>query len=522
MRQVVSPYPLASRFLWVLPAAATVLFFGFPLATIVARGFSISGFVDTYTNTVILNVLWFTTWQAAASTALCLAISLPATFVLSRYRFFADRLFLAFLTAPFLLPTVIVGAAFLAVLPRQMHYTAFAVIVAHAFFNIAVIVRVVGAQWQQVSPNLADAARTLGVTPARAFVSITMPLLRRSLTMACAIVALFSFTSYGVVRILGGPSRTTLETEIYTRAVFIGDLPGALALSIGQMVVLTLALLVWLKFGGRTHALPTVQSHRIVAQRGRQRVAVVSTVLFTTVAVAAPMVALAWRSLHVSGAFSLAGWDLISSAGTLSALGNSAAFAVAAALLATGFGLLISLAIAYGSPRYRILEAVSALPLTVSAVTIGLGMLITFDVSPIDFRSAWMITPIAHTLIALPLVVRATLPVVSAIPDGIREAAATLGTNSWQRFTSIDWPLVRKPAATAAALSFAVSLGEFGATSFLTRRTSETLPVLIARLLSRTGDTLQAQAYALCTLFVLVSIAAIFVVDSLRAKRMGS
>ena len=156
-----------------------------------------------------------------------------------------------------------------------------------------------------------------------------------------------------------------------------------------------------------------------------------------------------------------------------------------------------------------------------SAVTIGLGMLITFDVSPIDFRSAWLITPIAHSLIALPLVVRTTLPVVRAVPVGLREVAATMGANRWHRFRSIDWPLTQRAAATAAALSFAVSLGEFGATSFLTRRTSETLPVLISRLLSRTGDTVQAHAYALSTIFVISSIIGIYIADTMRKQQVS-
>jgi thiamine transport system permease protein len=233
------------------------------------------------------------------------------------------------------------------------------------------------------------------------------------------------------------------------------------------------------------------------------------------------MLALAWRSLRAGNAFSLAGWNAVVSSSTASALQTSVGYAVVTAMLATGFGLLVSFAVAYGSRRSQALELVAALPLTVSAVTIGLGMLITFDVSPIDFRSAWLITPIAHSLIALPLVVRTTLPVVRAIPDGLREAAATMGARRLDRFRSIDWPLTQRAAATAAALAFAVSLGEFGATSFLTRRSSETLPVLISRLLSRTGDTMQAHAYALSTLFVVSSMIAIVIADSTRKSKVS-
>jgi len=521
MNALMSPYPSASRWLWFAPALAIAFFFGFPLATIAVRGARIDGLIDTYTNVSILKMLWFTTWQAVASTALCLAVSLPATYVLSRYQFRGQRLFLALLTTPFLLPTVVVGAAFTAVLPSQLHYTAFAIIAAHAFFNIAVVVRVVGAQWEQLSLQLGEAARTLGVSPLRAFTTITLPLLRGSIAAASVVVGLFSFTSYGVIRVLGGPARSTIETEIYARAVLIGDLSGALALSIGQMVVLSLAMVWWIRSSRNTSQMKLHHQNRTVAQRGQQRNLLAAIVWCTSIVVLAPMLALSWRSLRAGNAFSLAGWNAVVSSSTASALQTSVGFAVVTALLATGFGLLVSFAVAYGSRRYQALELVAALPLTVSAVTIGLGMLITFDVSPIDFRSAWLITPIAHSLIALPLVVRTTLPVVRAIPDGLREAAATMGARRLNRFRSIDWPLTQRAAATAAALAFAVSLGEFGATSFLTRRSSETLPVLISRLLSRTGDTMQAHAYALSTLFVISSMIAIVIADSTRKSKVS-
>ena len=255
---------------------------------------------------------------------------------------------------------------------------------------------------------------------------------------------------------LGGPARSTIETEIYTRAVLIGDLPGALALSIGQMLVLSVAVAWWMWSNRGKNQMVLSAPHRTTAKRSRQHFVLRAIVLCTAFAVSAPMVALAWRSLRAGSQFSLAGWNAVFSSTTTAALKTSASFAIVTAIIATAFGLLISFAVAYGSRRYAVLELVSALPLTVSAVTICLGMLITFDVSPIEFRSAWLITPIAHSLIALPLVVRTTLPVIRAVPNGLREVAATMGANRWHRFRSVDWPLTQRAAATAAALSFAV------------------------------------------------------------------
>ena len=77
-----------------------------------------------------------------------------------------------------------------------------------------------------------------------------------------------------------------------------------------------------------------------------------------------------------------------------------------------------------------------------------------------------------------------------------------------------------RAAVAAAAFAFAVSLGEFGASSFLTRRTTATLPVEISRLLARPGDLVQAQGYVLTTLLVLLTVSAIAAVDGLRPERL--
>jgi thiamine transport system permease protein len=180
---------------------------------------------------------------------------------------------------------------------------------------------------------------------------------------------------------------------------------------------------------------------------------------------------------------------------------------------------MIALAISYKSTSSQLLETITSLPLMISSVTVGLGILITFDHSPFEFRSTWWITPVAHSLIAIPLVVRTVLPVAQAIPQDLRDAAATLGSSSKDQWIRIDLPLLRRCLATASALSAAVSLGEFGATSFLTRQTYETLPVSIARLLSRPGDTQHAQAFALSTLFFVFSIGAVYVAETMRATR---
>lgn len=518
-----SLYRRSARWLWIAPTVFLVLILVIPTTAIILRGATFEGFRDVLSNSTIKQALWFTAWQALASTALTLIVALPATFVLSRFAFTGDRALQALITVPFLLPTVVVGAAFLAVLPSRLHYTATALIIAHAYFNLTVVVRIVGARWEQLHPGIEQAARTLGASPLTVFRTVTLPLLRSALATASGVIALFAFTSYGIVRTLGGPARSTIETEIYTRSVLIGDMPGAIALSIMQMVALT--ALVW--WWAKRHRGESVSLQISVAQRSpstRGQVALVYGIALATAAVViAPLAALLWRSLTrtTPGAtrFTFSGWRAVTSSTTLGAISTSALFALCTTVIATVLGLMVALGVAYGASRLVWLERISVLPLTVSAVTIGLGILITYDSAPYDFRSAWMTTPLAHSLIALPIVVRIVLPVVRQIPRGLQSVASTLGATPLQTWLTVDRPLISRAISASAAIAFAISIGEFGATSFLTRRSRETLPVTISRLLSRPGDALRNQAYALCVIIVVISMIAIFLLDMFRPSK---
>jgi len=156
------------------------------------------------------------------------------------------------------------------------------------------------------------------------------------------------------------------------------------------------------------------------------------------------------------------------------------------------------------------------LPLGTSAVTIGFGLFITMDRAPLDLRGSWIIIPIAHALVAMPFVVRAVLPSLRAIDPHLREAAAVLGARPARIWTEVDAPMVGRAALVGAGFAFAVSIGEFGATSFLVRSGSPTLPVAIEQLLGRPGAVNTGQAYALAVILMVVTAVAILVVDHFR------
>jgi thiamine transport system permease protein len=96
----------------------------------------------------------------------------------------------------------------------------------------------------------------------------------------------------------------------------------------------------------------------------------------------------------------------------------------------------------------------------------------------------------------------------------MHHAAAVLGANSWRRLIDVDLRRLRPALVAALGLIVAVSLGEFGAASMLSRDGAETMPVAIARLLSRTGDEVRTQAFAMASLLVVVCVIALITVEA--------
>ena len=162
------------------PAAFIGVFFLYPLAGVLARTFDAGTTLEVWRNPITTDVLWFTTWQALASTGLCLAAALPTAAVLARLRFRGRGLVHALLVVPFVLPTLVVAAAFLSLMDRlgltdRFHHTVWAILAAHVFFNYAVIARSVAAFWSQLDPAPEQAAAVLGANRLRVFSAVTLP-----------------------------------------------------------------------------------------------------------------------------------------------------------------------------------------------------------------------------------------------------------------------------------------------------------------------------------------------------------
>jgi thiamine transport system permease protein len=522
--------------LFVGPAIFLTAFFLWPVAMLLVRGFgdNPSAIVDTFRSSSLRSVAWFTLWQAVISTALTLVVALPLTAVVANVSVRGRKLVQTLVTIPFVLPTVVVAGAFLATGDRlgltegpfALNKSVFAILAAHVFFNVAVVVRTVGTYWSQLSRDDENAARTLGTGAIQTFFRVTLRRLKPSLLAATSIVFLFTFTSFGVVLILGGARQRTIETEIFRYAISRTDFATAAVLSVVQLIAVVILVVVNVRLRS-----PLSRGDRLANFRPeRPRTATTRALSFAVVVVTIaflfiPIAVLVEQSFRTGNGFGLGNYRALAerppflTVTPLQAIANSLGFAVVAGLLATVVGGWASFGIAYGSGRAsKLLDIGYLLPLGTSAVTLGFGILITFDSGILDLRRSWLIIPLAQALIGIPFVTRAVVPVLRSIDPQLREAAASMGATPAKVRRDIDLPIARRALLVGAGFAFAISLGEFGATSFVGRRPDlMTVPLAIGRLLSQPGQSIRGQAMALSVILMLVTAIVLLLVD--RADR---
>jgi thiamine transport system permease protein len=594
------------RILYVLPLAFLAVFFFYPLLTILATSLAPGGQLDLsplaqlLSSRYQLSTIWFTTWQAALSTALTLALALPAAYVFAKYEFRGKELLRALTTIPFVLPTVVVATAFQALLgprgrlnyalmqvfnleqpPINLQHTLAIILLAHIFYNYTVVLRIVGGFWANLNPRLEEAAAVLGAGRWRLFREVTLPLLTPAIAAAGLLVYVFCFTSFGVVLLLGGPRFATIEVEIYHQTVSFLNLPLAAALSLVQILFTTIMIWLYTYLQARTTVSLELRPRAATQRRPqswRAWLGVAVNVGLMLVLLVTPLLALVERSFNTVNGYGLTYYQElgINRRGSVffvppvEAIRNSVGFALVTVVLAVMLGTMAALllvrrsrpaarrrlsdsgvdrasAVPHGPERdtgasrvpvigrlakglrmdwvadklRAVLDAVFMLPLSVSAVTLGLGYIIALDEPPLNLRTSPWLIPLAHTLVALPFVVRSLLPALRSMNPTWREAAQVLGAPPWRVWLEVDLPILGRAMLVSAVFAFTISMGEFGATSLIARPDRPTMPVAIGRFLSQPGSLNRGQALAMSTLLMLVCAIGFLAIERFRVGEIG-
>ncbi|MDS1114408.1 iron ABC transporter permease [Gordonia westfalica] len=524
-----------------IPALFIAVLFAWPVLALIRRAVNLAAasgerLGDLLSRTDAPALLGVTLGQAAASTVLALVAAAPIAWLYAHVGGRASVLLAVAVTVPFVLPTVVVGVAFRSLLTGPLSFLHIesglgAVLAAHVFINVAVVVRVVGAAWRNLDPRLLEAARTLGAGRLRATLTVVIPRLLPAIAGAAALIFLFCSTSFGVVIILGAGELRTLETEIYTQAIGYFRIPEAVVLSMVQIVVVLAALALTRVFAdpaGTGSARGGVERRRRDAAfaNGRfVRPAMWLVGAWTVVLLVGPVVLLMARSVRpsVGGDWTLAGYRALAEPVNGVTPLESLEYSLVSAALATVVALVVGMLAAVALHRSRgvvgaIASAVSLVPLGISAVTLGFGYLIVLASMPYAVAASPAVIPCVQALIAIPMVIRIMLPALESVPVRLRQAAATLGARPARVFATVDLPIIGRSMGAAAGFAFVMALGEFGATSFLARADTTTLPVLIGSALNRPGATNLATAMAASVLLVVATTLAVLVVEAFRPR----
>ncbi len=530
--------PLNRVLLWLAPILFLLIFFFQPLARIIALAFGASAFTQKNFQ-IIFSVTTFTFYQAILSAILTFILGLPAAVLFSRFDFRGKSLLRALTAVPFMLPTVVVAAAFNSIFAQHgffsfiIHPSPFILILlAHVFYNTTIVIRIVGAALSRLDPKLEGAARSLGADTFHVWKDVILPILRPSLFAAALLVFMFDFTSFGVILLLGGSNFSTLEVEIYLRVLKLPNLPLAALLSVVQLIFTIIFSIVYSRAVNHT-SMQTAPRFSIARKPKtlRERIFVFTGYCLLITFFLLPLISLPIRSLtrleadrgqrgEVQYGFTTDYYRelFINRRGSLfyvppiQAAANSLGYASLTVLLSLALGYPAAYALAKPTRLEKFLDPFIMLPLGASAVMLGLGFIITFGralASPI-------FVPLAHTLIALPFVIRTLQPAIASIPNRLRESASMLGASPLRVWQTVDFPILSRATLSAATFAFTVSLGEFGATLLLTRPEYPTIPIAIQRFLSQPGGLNYGQAMAMATLLLALTTVSILLIEKVR------
>jgi sulfate transport system permease protein len=199
------------------------------------------------------------------------------------------------------------------------------------------------------------------------------------------------------------------------------------------------------------------------------------SMLYLTIIIVLPLLAML---LKVGGMGWADFWRIVASNRSLAAYRITFSSALAATIFNGFFGLLLAWVLTrYTFPGKRLLDALVDLPFALPTAVAGLVLVTLFAqtgwygqfLEPNGFKVNYTQLGIivAMSFTSIPFVVRTVQPVLEDVEAGYEEAAKTLGATGWQVFARVIWPTILPAFMTGCVLSFARSLGEFGAVVFI-------------------------------------------------------
>ena len=497
----------------------------------------------------------FTFIIAFLSTIFTLIIGLPLAWNLGRYNWPYHNILRSIFTVPFVMPSILVAMGFLAlldwisILTDYNHSTEvrfYFLLLAHAWFNLALVIRFCEPLLSTIDSSYEEACRLLpsGKTQISRFRNFWLPLMWPNIAASSALVFVFSFTSFALVKFIT-PTQRNLEVVMANQSEWAGlSVPSlsrtpseiVMASSTIQLVTIIFALIIssWLQSRSSGHHLSTLNDARkSVSFKSLRGLYIILMLIF----IISPMLSLISSSFMIREnnmmTFSLDGWESAfggsrSPTNAYQSLKTSIGYALMTIFLSLPIGFLLADTIfnlEKTNPKSAtILDVLVMLPLALSAVMVGLGVLLGLMRTDPEIARSWWIPLYGHLMLTTPFVVRVLLPAMRNLNPRLEEAASLLGANYLKRLIFIRISLLTPSIIVASSLVFAISLGEFGASWVVLRFTEyTTLPVMIGDLLSRPGydPILRPAANAAGTILLLITLVLFISVERFRPVGSG-
>ena len=497
----------------------------------------------------------FTFIVAFLSTIFTLIIGLPLAWNLGRYNWPYHNILRSIFTVPFVMPSILVAMGFLALLDwisfltdynHSTEVRFYFLLLAHAWFNLALVIRFCEPLLSTIDSSYEEACRLLpsGKTQISRFRNFWLPLMWPNIAASSALVFVFSFTSFALVKFIT-PTQRNLEVVMANQSEWAGlSVPSlsrtpseiVMASSTIQLVTIIFALIIssWLQSRSSGHHLSTLNDARkSVSFKSLRGLYIILMLIF----IISPMLSLISSSFMIREnnmmTFSLDGWESAfggsrSPTNAYQSLKTSIGYALMTIFLSLPIGFLLADTIfnlEKTNPKSAtILDVLVMLPLALSAVMVGLGVLLGLMRTDPEIARSWWIPLYGHLMLTTPFVVRVLLPAMRNLNPRLEEAASLLGANYLKRLIFIRISLLTPSIIVASSLVFAISLGEFGASWVVLRFTEyTTLPVMIGDLLSRPGydPILRPAANAAGTILLLITLVLFISVERFRPVGSG-
>jgi thiamine transport system permease protein len=527
---------LTRKTLWLVPLLFVGVVFYWPVTQVSLLGAS-GNWLSRLAEPKFVEIVWFTIWQAALSTVITVVIAIPGAYLLYRRSFPGQQLVRTLITVPFVLPSIVVAVGFTVFRSVHEFYQGLGltfladpvywIIAAHVFVNYSIAVKTIGGVWATMDADTEAAAELDGAGRFRTLMAISLPQLKPAIYSASALIFLFSATSFGIVLVLGGGQVQTIETAIFFAATQRLDLELASALVLVQTLITAVAFLVGTKLAKGSFGLEQVfeGSPKPRVDR-RDSLALGISVPVWVGLLVMPLMLVLVRAFEVSGNFGFENFVNLGTRGArdllnitfIDAAANSLRNMAVTAVIAFVLGTLISWLLT--RTRFRLLDLVFLFPLGVSSVVLGFGFLVSFDASWFPLRSSWLIVPLAQALIALPIVIRLVHPELVSNGREPIEQAQLDGATSWQSWRFIESRMIRGVLLTSLGFAAIISVGEFGASSFLANGSQATIPTVLFRLIARPGDQNYGMAMAVSAILIVLSAVVVFLVSRVPKEKV--